>query len=178
MSEPFPASGVTDGDREVALRAEPVLDESEFFHVGPAGVVTRAFCVVCLAGVLVLIGLSATVSPDPRGHGTHERLGLHPCGFRMATGYPCPTCGMTTAFCEMSHFRPVAAFVHQPLGAALFLGVLAAGGGWLYTAVTGKRWPSSIGFLLRSPRFLYGLVVAGLCSWAYLILMENLQGGR
>jgi hypothetical protein len=178
MSQGIPADSMSDGERPVVLRAEPVLDESEFFHIGPAGVVTRAFCVVCAAAAIVLIGLAASLTPDPRGHGTHEKLGLAPCGFRWATGYPCPTCGMTTAFAEMAQLRPVRAFVHQPFGAVLFLGLVAATCGWLYTAATGRRWHSSIGLFLRSPRFLYGMVALGLASWGYLIFMAWLENSH
>ncbi|MBA4063727.1 MAG: hypothetical protein C0501_08440 [Isosphaera sp.] len=29
---------------------------------------------------------------------THTQLGMPPCGFVLATGRPCPACGMTTSF--------------------------------------------------------------------------------
>lgn len=29
---------------------------------------------------------------------THTQLGLPPCTFRVATGWPCPACGMTSSF--------------------------------------------------------------------------------
>jgi hypothetical protein len=34
----------------------------------------------------------------PRRMGTHTELGLPPCTFYQVTGYPCPSCGMTTSF--------------------------------------------------------------------------------
>jgi hypothetical protein len=48
-----------------------------------------------------LLFLATSVEPDPRGYGTHEQLGLAPCGFRTLFHLPCPTCGGTTSF---AHF--------------------------------------------------------------------------
>ena len=58
---------------------------------------------------LAVIALAATLSPDPSGHGTHQQLGLPPCGFIYVTGYPCPGCGLTTAFAHMVRLEFVGA---------------------------------------------------------------------
>lgn len=50
---------------------------------------------------LFLLGgfaLAFALDPDPRGYGTHQRLGLPPCTIRQFLGFPCPSCGMTTSF--------------------------------------------------------------------------------
>ncbi|NBO19844.1 MAG: DUF2752 domain-containing protein, partial [Proteobacteria bacterium] len=46
------------------------------------------------------LGLSNVrwLTPDARGLGTHEQLGLPPCGFYLWYGLPCPSCGMTTSW--------------------------------------------------------------------------------
>ena len=53
---------------------------------------------LCLvAGFAVALALE----PDPRGYGTHERLGLPGCTFRTIFGVRCPSCGLTTS---VAHF--------------------------------------------------------------------------
>ncbi len=74
--------------------------------------------VIC-AGTL---GLATRLPPNARGFGTHEALGLYPCGFVLRTGLPCPTCGMTTAFSHMMHGQVGRAFIVQPAGALLCFG--------------------------------------------------------
>ncbi|MCA9063629.1 MAG: DUF2752 domain-containing protein [Planctomycetaceae bacterium] len=55
---------------------------------------------IAMAGmaVLVLFGVALYLTPDSRGFGTHEQLGLPPCTFKTLCGKPCPHCGMTTSF--------------------------------------------------------------------------------
>jgi len=77
---------------------------------------------LCYAAVLAItVAIFATawrLRPDPRGLGTHEQLGLPPCGFYLSTGLPCPTCGVTTAFVWFAHGHPLKALAVQPVGAA------------------------------------------------------------
>jgi hypothetical protein len=95
-----------------------------------------AVAVICC----VILGLAAWLRPDARGFGTHEALGLEPCGFVIYAGLPCPTCGMTTAYSYLMHGRPLAALLAQPAGFALCLGtiVLAA---WAAVAAARGRMP-------------------------------------
>jgi hypothetical protein len=61
---------------------------------------------------LFLLGgfaLAFMLTPNPRGFGTHESLGLPPCTFRMLFGIPCPSCGMTTSFSNLTHGNLTAA---------------------------------------------------------------------
>ena len=86
-----------------------------------------AIAVVLIAAAVV--GLLLMLEPDPRGIGTHEQLGMAPCGWAQGpNGVPCPTCGVTTAACNVVHLHLVDAFVTQPFGAILtLLGLLLAG---------------------------------------------------
>lgn len=72
---------------------------------------TSLFCALTLATAVWL-------KPSPAGHGTHEALGLPPCGFILRSGLPCPTCGMTTSFAHAVRGRFISAFVVQPAGFA------------------------------------------------------------
>ena len=54
-------------------------------------------------GLVVLFVLASTLSPDPAGIGTHEQLGLPPCGLNALFEIPCPACGMTTSWVWFSH---------------------------------------------------------------------------
>lgn len=124
-----------------------------------------------LAGLGALLCLSvllvgAWLNPDASGHGTHTQLGLAQCGWVIALGKPCPTCGMTTAVSHAAHGRLWASLVTQPFGLLVALGL--AGGFWvgLYTAATGSHAGRVYGTLLR-PRVLWTLAGLALAAWAY-----------
>ncbi len=58
-----------------------------------------------IAIALMLIGIfGIAIAIDPYKDGkvwlseTHRQLGLLPCTFKTVTGYPCPSCGMTSSF--------------------------------------------------------------------------------
>ena len=72
------------------------------FRVGRTGkVLLGLWCLFLIGGFLVAVSLS----PDPRGYGTHQRLGFPPCSIRSLFGIPCPTCGMTTSFANFVRGR-------------------------------------------------------------------------
>jgi hypothetical protein len=71
--------------------------------------------------LLSLVALAGVLTPDSRGFGTHEKLGLPPCTFRQLTGYRCPSCGMTTSWAHLLRGRVVQAFRDNVGGALLGL---------------------------------------------------------
>ena len=77
------------------------------------------------AGPLAVVVTAALLHPDPSGVGTHQQLGLPPCGFLFVTGYPCPACGLTTSFAHMVRAEVVGAALANPFGILLFLVTLA-----------------------------------------------------
>lgn len=75
----------------------------------------------------VVIGLAAWLTPSPAGYGTHQQLGLPACSFLWRTGYPCPSCGLTSSFAAMAHGRIVEALRDHPFGPFLVLALAAVG---------------------------------------------------
>jgi hypothetical protein len=73
------------------------------------------------AMLLSLVALSVVLTPDSRGFGTHEKLGLPPCTFRQLTGYRCPSCGMTTSWAHLMRGQVVLALRDNVGGALLGL---------------------------------------------------------
>ena len=92
---------------------------------GTAGLRLRG-ALLAVPSVTVL-ALAYSLAPRKVGHGTHEDLGIPPCAFLSRTGYPCPSCGLTTSFAAMAHGRVRRAFVAHPLGVAFFVAVAAVG---------------------------------------------------
>ena len=121
-----------------------------------------------LVGSVAVLTLSFWLSPDPRGYGTHEQLGLAPCSFLAVHGIPCLSCGMTTAFAGMAHLRPDIAVAASPFGALLFL--VCLGTPWHCVRCLRQR-RDPVGFLVaRRTRWIgpVGLVLM-LANWAWMV---------
>ncbi|MCL4206567.1 MAG: DUF2752 domain-containing protein [Pirellulaceae bacterium] len=95
--------------------------------------------VAIATGLLSLLLVAAWLPPDPRGFGTHQRLGLPPCSFRQLTGWRCPSCGMTTAWSCLMRGRIAASFQANAGGALLGLVCLVVAPWALISGLRG-RW--------------------------------------
>lgn len=73
------------------------------------------------AACLAVLMVATQITPDPAGMGTHTELGLSPCPFPSTTGYPCPTCGMTTSFSWFVRGHFAGSVYVQPMGFLLAL---------------------------------------------------------
>lgn len=60
--------------------------------------------------------IAALLSPSKDGHGTHQQIGLPPCGSVVIFQRPCPGCGMTTSFTHFVHGQFVESFQVHPFG--------------------------------------------------------------
>lgn len=116
---------------------------------------------VIASGVVVI---AYALSPDPSGMGTHQQLGLPPCGFLYFTGLPCPGCGLTTSFAHMARMQITSAVAAHPLGVPLFMLTWLAIPATFFACVRGapfvttiERLPVAAGLML--------LAVAALLVW-------------
>jgi hypothetical protein len=130
---------------------------------------TRLSAALLAAIALAVLVTAACLRPDARGLETHTQLGLWPCGWYLSTGFPCPTCGMTTSFASAAHGRYLGSFATQPFGALLALSTAVAFWAGLHVAMFGSRLGAFADKLLR-PR---SVVVASVCcalAWLYKVL--------
>lgn len=121
--------------------------------------------IICLLFILLL---SFQLSPSPEGHGTHCQLGLPACGFLTVTGYPCPSCGLTTSFSYLVRGQVLKSLQTQPFG-TVFLATLTAFGIISLIAAV-KRIPVS--YFLDSAvfdRIQIFLLALFFISWIYKI---------
>lgn len=77
-------------------------DRRNGYVLGPAARVLLCLWSLFLVSVF---SLALWLEPDPRGFGTHQRLGLPPCTFKTLFSTPCPSCGMTTSFSNFARGR-------------------------------------------------------------------------
>ncbi len=127
---------------------------------------TRLFAAALAAAALAVLITAALIHPDPTGTGTHRQLGMPECGWLVITGYPCPTCGMTTAFSAAAHAAPFTSIKAQPFGAALALATAAFFWAALHVAVFG----SMLGRLFErvlAPKVLVPTALFFLAAWAF-----------
>lgn len=127
---------------------ETVTELAEAPPVVRSTALTRIWAGVLLAGCLTVLGIAIWLKPDPSGIGTHRQLGfgsyrLAPCGMLLTTGYPCPTCGMTTAFAHTVRGQWPRAIWAQPSGFLLALATMITAAASAWTLATGRNplWP-------------------------------------
>jgi len=125
--------------------------------------------VVLALAPLSLLAVARTLTPDARGHGTHEQLGLPPCTFYLTFHRPCPACGATTSWAWLLRGeigRALAANAGGTLLAVLGL----VGAGWLLVSAFRGRWlggPPNL-WVIAGIAATVGLVTAGQWVWRLL----------
>ena len=82
------------------------------------------------------------------------------CLFKMLTGFPCPGCGLTHAFCSISHGHFKTAWQANPFGFVFYIGALAC-----------LAWP---GLRARFPGVEVALRRTRVVVWAPPLLMAGM----
>ncbi len=124
---------------------------------------------VCVGSVAALtLVVAGMLTPDTRGFGTHEQLGLAPCRMLTYLHVPCPFCGMTTAFALVVRGQVAAAFEAQPAGALVALAAMLTVPAALLMGATGWR-PAFVDRIQSSRWSKFGGAGIVLLGWVYTI---------
>jgi type IV secretory pathway TrbD component len=85
------------------------------------------------------------------------------CPFKILTGLPCPGCGLTHAFCEISHGHLKAAWQANPFGFLFYILALAC----LTWPWLRARFPGIEISMRRTRALLWAPAVLGVGMWVY-----------
>ncbi len=88
---------------------------------------------------IALLLTAANLTPDERGIGTHQQLGLGPCTVRLLWGIRCPACGMTTSWSQITHGRLMAG-LQANVGGVLLAFAAGVYGVWSLVSAVRGRW--------------------------------------
>ena len=133
----------------------------------------RLVAAAWLAPCVALLVISASLAPRQAGYGTASQLGLPDCSALVESGYPCPTCGMTTSMAAMAEGRVGLAWRAQPFGIVMFV----ATAGW--AAAAACQLATGRDILARARlRWWYALVAVGGClaGWGWVLLSGVIRG--
>jgi Protein of unknown function (DUF2752) len=129
----------------------------------------RLGLVVVAVGLVAVFAIAALLNPydeagRPRRMETHRQLGLPPCNFYALTGYPCPSCGMTTSFALLAHGDVANSLRANAVGTVLAVVCLAVLP-WAAVSAARGRW-----LWVKSPErvlvtLVFGFVVLMLLRW-------------
>lgn len=136
----------------------------------PDALRVRAIAAAILLVSMTILGFGVWLTPNAKGVGTHEELGLSPCSYLAITGYPCATCGMTTAVTHAAHGQLLSAFHVQPAGALFAIALAMAAIMAFYSLVSGVSL-APLGQALWRPRVLFIVLGIVLVAWAYKALL-------
>ena len=135
----------------------------------------RWLALVVFLGCAAVLVIAVCLSPASSGLGTHRQLGLQPCSMIVLFGYPCPTCGMTTAFSHAVRGELISSFRAQPAGLVLVVGIALAAAMALSTAVTGRVWTINW-YRIPPGRLLIGLMLLIIAGWGFKLLSGMIAG--
>lgn len=128
---------------------------------------------VIAAACWALVVTATMLTPQQGGYGTHEQLGLPPCSTLARTGYPCPSCGLTTAVSAAAHGQVITAVRAQPFGLVIFAAAVLLGVAATVEFVSGRDVLSRI-----RPRWWWlGAAAGGLVGgWGAAVAMGVASG--
>ena len=128
---------------------------------------------------LVLLGvgvgsivLGLAMRPAEEGLGTHRQLGLPACSFLATTGWPCPTCCLTSSYAYCMHGRFGQVWKSQPFGFILALMSLSLTGVGAAELASGR----SLLRRLRPTWWLVAVLIGLPAGWIFRLITGWLDG--
>ncbi|WP_432797635.1 DUF2752 domain-containing protein [Poriferisphaera sp. WC338] len=132
----------------------------------PATPHSRLPALAIFLSCLILLAVGSYLSPT---FGLTEAFNMPVCGFKLHTGLPCLTCGMTTAFTHATHGHLLTAFYTQPFGAALAIATAAFFLISLWSLITGMSL-APLGRMLGSRKFIIPLIAFFILAWLFTLV--------
>ena len=132
----------------------------------------RLVLVVMGGSLLALLAIAVYLSPDPRGFGTHQRLGLPPCMFLEAFEIRCPSCGMTTSWSNLVRGNVIRS-IQANSGGTLLAVIAMIAGPWAF--LSGCRgswlggWPNEWMVVFLA----FVLVTVTLIDWGFRLVVGS-----
>ena len=121
---------------------------------------------IVLPVALILLGVWTT--PDPRGYGTHEQLGLPACPSRALFQIPCPGCGATTALALFARGSFGASLLAHPFAFLVALAVSLCAPVVLFDRLRGRD-PAARWTRVAWRRVVLTAAALWLVSWAWTL---------
>ena len=109
------------------------------------GLLIRVRGFMVLAACSMILTMMAWLVPAKAEYGTHEQMGLPPCSFLERTGYPCPTCGLTTSVSAMVHGKFFLACKSHLVGVVVFLALIVLSVASAIEVFTGRGMLNRLG---------------------------------
>ena len=122
---------------------------------------------------IALLAAGASLEPHASGFGTARQLGVPVCSVLARTGWPCPSCGLTTSVAAMVHGDIALALRAQAFGVILTLACVVLACAGLVQLVTGR--PVLVTFRLGW-RWVAAGLAAMLLGWGVKVLLGMADG--
>jgi uncharacterized protein DUF2752 len=151
----------------------PSLDERTSRARGAWGWRVRLRGAMVLGACAALLVAGWRLEPDSRGYGTAQQLDLPACSMLVNTGWPCPSCGMTTSVACTVRGRFVAAGRAQLFGIVLVAAACVVGTCGLMELACGR---GVLGGLRPGVWWLVGGIGGMLAGWGVKILIGLMDG--
>jgi hypothetical protein len=84
-------------------------------------ILSRVLPFLCVFFTVSILYVASQLEADGTGIGTHQQLGLEPCGFLTRFHIPCMMCGMTTSFSLYMDTQILKGIDNQPFSFVIFM---------------------------------------------------------